>query len=386
MASQIQKKFIADNAVGAAKVRLENNTNLRARNAANSADIDILKVDGSDKIVLASIPQAVGTPSAASDLTTVAYVQSLLEGLKPKAAVRLLATANITLSGTQTIDGVSAVAGDRVLTIGQTDPTQNGIYVVAAGAWSRSSDMNASAEFPGSYTLVSEGTSNAGKGYVCSVADTFVLGTDPVTFVFFKSAVDLIAGDGISITGQTIAVSLSGTPGLEFNSGDLQVQVDAAGAILRGASGLAVSLEASNPSLQISSNELGLKIDPAGAIQKGSAGTSVRVDAATVKINGSNNLESLKSTVETITLGAGDITNQYVDLAKPVYGVSASNNSVSLTPVGGPQQHKTVEYSVGLTAGAGGVTRITFLGDLATGGASELVAGDILMISYSFLT
>jgi len=286
--------------------------------------------------------------------------------------VMAVATANVSiatgLENGDTLDGVTLATGDRVLLIGQTDAKENGIYVVAAsGAASRSSDMNASAEFPGAYTLVREGTVGKGQGYVCTVPNSFVLGVDDVTFVLFKAASDFTGGDGIDITGQTISVDLSSASGLEFATGELQIK-----------------LEASNPSLQISGGELGAKLDAAGAIEKGSGGLAVQVDAATIKI-ASNQLEGLKPKKQTITLSGGDITNQYVDLAFTAYGSSASDNSISLTPVGGPEQEKTVDYTVSLTGGSGGVTRITFAGDLATGGAAELVAGDKLIIEYDYL-
>lgn len=83
-----------------------------------------------------------------------------------------------------------------------------------------------------------------------------------------------------------------------------------------------------------------------------------------------------------ITLSGTDITNQYVDLAFVIYGTSASDNSVALTPYRGPLALKTIDYTVSLTGGSGGVTRLTFAGDLATGGMSALVAGNILIITY----
>jgi hypothetical protein len=93
---------------------------------------------------------------------------------------------------------------------------------------------------------------------------------------------------------------------------------------------------------------------------------------------------TLTVTEDNITLVSGDITNQYVDLLHPAQGSSASVNSISLNVVGGPEQLKTVDYTVSLTGGAGGVTRITFAGDLATGGPAALVAGDILQIKYAY--
>jgi hypothetical protein len=89
-------------------------------------------------------------------------------------------------------------------------------------------------------------------------------------------------------------------------------------------------------------------------------------------------------TEEMITLGSGDITAQFIDLAHVALGSSASVNSIQLSVVGGPEQLKAVDYTVSLTGGAGGVTRITFAGDLATAGAAALVSGDILMIQYEY--
>jgi hypothetical protein len=93
---------------------------------------------------------------------------------------------------------------------------------------------------------------------------------------------------------------------------------------------------------------------------------------------------SATTTEDIDTLVTGDITNQFVDLLHVATGSSATVNSISLDVVGGPEQLKGVDYTVSLTGGVGGVTRITFAGALATGGISALVAGDILMIKYAY--
>lgn len=126
---------------------------------------------------------------------------------------------------------------------------------------------------------------------------------------------------------------------------------------------------------------LEIKLAAAGALEIVADELKAKVDAATVKINGSNQLEALKQEEAQFTLVAGDITNQYVDLSHVAYSAA----SIQVIPDGGIPQLRGVDFTVSLTGGAGGNTRITFAGDLATGGAAELVATDILVVRYSRL-
>jgi phage-related tail fiber protein len=118
-----------------------------------------------------------GLGSAAVQPTTALGAKSW------KTPVRAATTANITLSGTQTVDGVALIAGDRVLAKDQTAQADNGFYDVAAGAWTRSVDANTSALVPaGTAAFVTEGTSNGGFGFRLTTPDPIVLGTTALTF------------------------------------------------------------------------------------------------------------------------------------------------------------------------------------------------------------
>lgn len=100
-----------------------------------------------------------------------------------KTACDVATTANITLSGLQTIDGVSVLAGYRVLVKDQTTQSQNGIYTAVSGAWSRAPDMDTSAEVSGAFVPVTFGTLNGGKiFYTTFNASTGTLGTTNLVF------------------------------------------------------------------------------------------------------------------------------------------------------------------------------------------------------------
>lgn len=146
-----------------------------------------------------------GNPTDTSHVATKAYVDSFVQGLDTKASVRAATTADITLSGAQTIDGVSLSAGDRVLVKNQSTGSENGIYVVAAGSWSRSQDTDGNSEVtPGMFVFVEEGTSNGDNGYVLTTNGTITLGTTTLTFQQFSGAGQITAGDGLTKSGNTI--------------------------------------------------------------------------------------------------------------------------------------------------------------------------------------
>lgn len=145
-------------------------------------------------------------PTQAMHAATKQYVDATAQGLDVKQSVKAATTGNITLSGTQTIDGVSVVAGDRVLVKDQTTNSTNGIYVVAAGAWTRATDMDAWTEVPGAFTFVEQGTVNADSGWVCTSDQGGTLGTTAITFAQFSGAGQITAGNGLTKTGNTIDV------------------------------------------------------------------------------------------------------------------------------------------------------------------------------------
>jgi len=358
--SQLKGKFLENNAVGAAKVRLENNQAFRARNAANSADVDLIKLSASDVFTLLRELNAgsnkitgLADPTSSTDAVTLSYMQSFFAGASdPKDAVRVATTAALaavtyangasgvgaTLTANANgalgnIDGVGLSVGNRLLVKNQVADLQNGIYTVtdlgSAGTpfiLTRAVDADTNAEVTqGLFTIASEGSSQAQQGFMLTTSDPITVGTTALAFTKFGEVV--IAGNGITKTGTTIAVDAGN--GLTFSGNTLIVAID-----------------------------------------------SSALSAATTKFV-SGEVRGLKAFKESFTLGGGDITNQYIDLSKV-----AHTGSVMLVPKGGPTQKETDDYTLNYTGGASSKTRLSFAGDLATSGASELVAGDVLSVAF----
>lgn len=141
------------------------------------------------------------------DAATWGQVQALFNGTDNKISVRAATTADITLSGTQAVDGVSVIVGDRILVKNQATASTNGIYLVAAGAWTRVTDADISAEVTsGLFSFVEEGTTNGSNGYTLTTSNPITLGTTNLTFAQTSGAGQITAGAGLTKTGNTLDV------------------------------------------------------------------------------------------------------------------------------------------------------------------------------------
>lgn len=116
-------------------------------------------------------------------------VQQAIFNMDPKDSVKAATTGNISLTGAQTIDGISLVAGDRVLVKNQSTASANGIYNVAAGAWTRSTDFDGATEVTSqSVVAVEGGTTNANTSWRLTGTGPFTVNTSALNFQLYSTA------------------------------------------------------------------------------------------------------------------------------------------------------------------------------------------------------
>jgi hypothetical protein len=165
----------------------------------------------------------VADPVSATDAANKQYVDSIAQGLSVKTAVQVATTANITLSGIQTIDGVSLSAGNRVLVKNQTNTTENGVYDVSAGAWSRSSDSDTGVELVNAFYFVTLGSTLQATGWTQSTPGPITIGTTAIVFNQFSGAADYQAGNGLTKSGLTFNVGTASASRIVVNADDIDL-------------------------------------------------------------------------------------------------------------------------------------------------------------------
>lgn len=143
------------------------------------------KANSTHSHAIGDLPVAASGTSSATQVVR-ADDERLTEGIVAAAAASL---SNLTLSGIQTVDGVALVAGDRVVANGQTDQVQNGVYIVASGAWARHPSFTGSG-VGGRTVRIVGGTEHFGKIYRARISGAVGSAT-----LQFWQVVDQIFGD-----------------------------------------------------------------------------------------------------------------------------------------------------------------------------------------------
>lgn len=211
----------------------------------------------------------VATPVAELDAANKGYVDSARAGLDVKASVKVATTGPLTLStdleAGDEVDGYTLVAGDRVLVKDQDSAAENGIYVVnTTGSPTRAIDADSDAKVtPGMFTFVEQGTLNADSGWVLITDGIITVGTTPLEFSLFSVAGNILAGEGLSKTGDTLDVNVDDVS-LEISGDALRIASGAAGDALGWDDGVLSVIVSSGGGIEINgSNEIAINLDEA---------------------------------------------------------------------------------------------------------------------------
>lgn len=217
-ATQIQNATIgnaaiaSDAAIATSKLADAANFILRGASVAFTADQSM----GSHKLT------NLADGSSSSDAATFGQMMNLVNGKQYKDSVRLLATGNVTLTGSQTVDGVMTANGDRVACFSQSTPAQDGIYIVAAGAWTRATDFAAGSSAASATFRVQAGTANADTEWtVTNDVGSDVVNADNLALAQSGSGSTYTAGDGLALSGNTFNVGAG--IGIQVNANDIEV-------------------------------------------------------------------------------------------------------------------------------------------------------------------
>lgn len=156
------------------------------------------------------------TPSNNSDVAIKSYVDDAVAGLRTRTIAECATTANVNLSNGleagDTIDGVTLVAGDRVLVKDQSTATENGLYIaVSSGAASRDPEHDTIAELSGGMVVVNQGSTNDNKIFLCTTDSDGSLGSTNITYTqVTPSNTGTVTSIGLTQSGSEF--SISGSP------------------------------------------------------------------------------------------------------------------------------------------------------------------------------
>jgi len=155
--------------------------------------------------------------SSATDIVNFLTLQSYAAGISWKNPVTAATTANITLSGLQTVDTVSLVAGNTVLVKNQTNAAQNGIYTVSSGAWTYATGCTTWAQYVSALVFVEYG-GQAGSAWYCTAQPGGTLGTTAMNWSNFSVSTLYSAGTGLTLTGYQFSITNTGVAASTYGS------------------------------------------------------------------------------------------------------------------------------------------------------------------------
>lgn len=205
LASSTMQSFVGSASIGAAQTAL----------GIGSAGLLAASTDG-----MFTSPDDVHLPTTQAVKTLFSTALQGFHWLTAPAACA--STANLTLSGEQTIDGVLTSAS-RVLVKNQTTQSQNGVYVTGSGAWTRATDNNSSVTILQGACFVVGGSTQANTQWQNNNSGTITVGTTAITFTQIGAAVSYTNGTGLNLTGNAFSVKYGTTSGTAAQGNDSRI-------------------------------------------------------------------------------------------------------------------------------------------------------------------
>ena len=237
-----------------------------------------------------------GSPSSSSDAATKNYVDQAVAGLRTRTIAECATTANVNLTNGleagDAIDGITLVAGDRVLVKDQSTASENGLYLaVSSGAASRDPEHDSIAELSGGMVVVNQGSTNDNKIFLCTTDNTGSVGSTSITYTVVTP----------SNTGTVTSVGVADSGAGEFTVGSTPVT---------------------------SSGNITLAINSIADTKLGTIGTANKVSLTALNIDGGSDIGADLTTSDLIVVddGAGG-TNRKAALSRVVTLMSAQGFS-----------------------------------------------------------
>ena len=230
------------------------------------------------------------TPASPTDIVNKSYVDMVAQGYQIKAEAQCATTVNITLSGLQTIDGYTTLAGDRVLVKNQSNQANNGVYVAASGAWSRSTDCATYASLVSAFIFIQNGSTQQNTGWACTIPTSGTLGTTSITWSQLASSVGYFAGTGLTLSSYTFSITNTGVSAGSYGS------ASSVGTFTVNAQGQLTS--AGSTSISIAPSQINAAI-PNSSL----ANSSVTFNGVSVSLGGSGSITA--QTPNALTIGTG---------------------------------------------------------------------------------
>ena len=218
--TQLDGKLTASNNLSDIGTASTARTNLGLGTIATQASSNVAITGGSIS--------GLGSPGSASSAVPKSYVDDAVAGLRTRIIAECATTANVNLTNGleagDTIDGVTLVAGDRVLVKDQSDATENGLYLaVSSGSASRDPEHDTIAELSGGMVVVNQGTANDNKIFLCTTDSDGSIGSTNITYVVVTpSNTGTVTSIGLTQSGTEFTIS--GSP--VTSSGNITIDVN----------------------------------------------------------------------------------------------------------------------------------------------------------------